>query len=573
MKKISILLFLMAFATMSAQRNITGKITDSQKKPLSGVGIYAPDLRKGTVSKEDGTYTLKNVPEGKIKLIFTSLGFKTISKTTNYTGDSQIINIQLEESPFETDEVIVSTPFNKLQSENVMKVDRIGAKAIQRSGATTLIRGLSSIPGVSQVSTGVAIGKPVIRGLNSNQIVVYTQGIRLENQQFGGEHGLAINDAGIASAEVIKGPASLLYGSDAIGGVLYLNPEHFAPQGKTQVDINQRLESNTVGSNTSFALKTSTNNWNFLARGTYAVHADYKIPTGKRVTNTRFKEKDVKAGIGFHKNNFLSEIRYNYNETFLGIPDDGVVDGIEGQTKVYTPEHPYQKIYNHILSWKNQITFENSKLEAEFGYIHNDRNEFEEGDNPSLEMVLKTLSYNVKYHLPKFGKLKTIFGVQGMHQTNTNNDIAEERLIPDAKVNDFGVFAVGNYPLDENNKVEAGIRFDDRSIDTQKGKQFTEALNKSFNSFTASLGYKTNPFENLTARFNVATGFRSPNLAELSSNGVHEGTQRFEKGNSDLKVEKNVEFDLSLEYKTSHFKFFASPFYNKLDNYIYTAPT
>src|SRR5690606_23279853 len=150
-------------------------------------------------------------------------------------------------SVIEMEEVVLSTPFHKLQRENVMMVEQRSIKELANKGAVTLADGITQIPGVSSVSTGMGIGKPVIRGLGFNRVLVYTQGVRLENQQYGGEHGLGLNDAGISSVEVIKGPAALLYGSDALGGVLYLNPEAFESPGEASADINLDYFTNTQG--------------------------------------------------------------------------------------------------------------------------------------------------------------------------------------------------------------------------------------------------------------------------------------------------------------------------------------
>jgi iron complex outermembrane receptor protein len=190
-------------------------------------------------------------------------------------------------------------------------------------------------------------------------------------------------------------------------------------------------------------------------------------------------------------------------------------------------------------------------------------------------MKLNTFNYNLKYHLPKFGKLETIVGMQGMHQTNTNS--GEEFLIPDATTNDFGVFGTSVYEWGSN-ALQAGLRFDNRKINSEAngilGEEGSfEALDKSYDSFNASLGYKTNLAQDLTMRLNVASGFRAPNLAELTSNGVHEGTNRYELGNPDLETEQNMQTDLNLEYKSGHFEFFVNGFYNHINNYIYTSPT
>jgi iron complex outermembrane receptor protein len=571
MKKYIVALLLGLTTFLHAQNSITGKVTDSKNNPLLGVTVYASDLHKSTKTDLNGMYTLTELPNGNLTLVFSSVGFATQSKKIEKTQNTQTLDVVMDELAFQMDEVIVSTPFSKLQSQNVMKVDRESVKSMQEKGSATLIEGLATIPGVSQISTGTSIGKPVIRGLSGNRVLVYTQGVRLENQQFGDEHGLGLNDSGVENVEVIKGPASLLYGSDALGGVLFFNPEKFALANTFQGDFGQRLFSNTLGSSTTLGLKTSTDNWKYLIRGAYNTQSDYKIPDDDRVTNTRFQEMDFKAGIGYSNAKFSSILRYNYNNLDVGIPEDGIAD----QTTTKKTTFPKQGVFNNLLSLNNTLFFSDSKLDVNLGYIKNDRSEYEDSNVAVLHMILNTFDYNVKYYLPKFGKVETIFGVQGMSQENKN--IAEEFLIPNATTNDFGVFGTGIYDWGSNS-LQAGLRFDYRrlvseenGIDGEEG--YFEALDKNYNSFNASLGYKTNFAKDLTFRLNAATGFRAPNLAELSSNGVHEGTFRYEIGNPNLKTEQNLQTDLDLEYKSTHFEFSVSVFYNHINDYIYSSPS
>ncbi|MFT7334586.1 MAG: iron complex outermembrane receptor protein [Porticoccaceae bacterium] len=554
---------------LQAQNTVSGIVTNIENQVIKGVSIYVPELHKGTTTDDKGEYSLTNLPQGSLKLNFVFLGFSSKYKTIQKLEKENTLNIMLEESIFEMDEVIVSTAFNKMQSQNVMKVEHESIKSLQRKGTATLIEGLATIPGVSQVSTGTSIGKPVIRGLSGNRVLVYSQGVRMENQQFGDEHGLGLNDAGVESVEVIKGPASLLYGSDALGGVLYFNPEKFADANTFKTNFSQKLFSNTLGTNSSLGLKTSTDNWKFLVRGTYNTHSDYRISGGDRVTNTRYNETDFKTAIGYSDSNFSSVLRYNYNNLDLGIPEDGIGDQTSSKNTVF----PRQGVFNQLFSLNSIFYFKDSKLDVDLGYIANDRSEFADSDVAGLHMKLKTVNYDAKYHLPNTGKLESIVGIQGMHQTNTN--FGEEYLIPDALTNDFGVFGTVNFEW-ETNVLQAGLRFDNRQITTEENgtlgeEGYFKAVDKSFDSFNASLGYKTLLMTGMTLRLNVASGFRAPNLAELTSNGIHEGTNRYEVGNSDLKTEQNVQTDLNLEYNNSHFEFFANGFYNHINNYIYTA--
>jgi len=571
MKKILYLLIIGFSGLLNAQNKISGILTDKENQTIKGVSVFISELHKSASTDEKGIYSINNLPLGNIKITYSSLGFISQNKTLLIQNGENKLDVVLEPTLFEMDEVIVATSFHKLQSQNVMKVEHESMKSLQQKGTATLIEGLATIPGVSQISTGTSIGKPVIRGLSGNRVLVYSQGVRIENQQFGDEHGLGLNDAGVESVEIIKGPASLLYGSDALGGVLYFNPEKFAKSEKFEGDFSQKMFSNTLGSNSTLGLKASSENWKYLARRSYNVHSDYKIANGNRVTNTRYNETDLKTGIGYSNSILSSVFRYNFNKLDIGIPENGIAT----QTSNSTTEYPKQSVLNHLLSLNSTLFFNKSKLDIDLGFISNNRSEFQSSPVANLNMKLNTLNYDFKYHLPKAGNLESILGVQGMAQTNVNFGI--EYLIPDAKTNDFGVFGTTNYEW-KSSVLQAGIRFDNRNITSESygisGKEGSfEALSKNYNSFNGSLGFKTNLSKEIMLRLNLASGFRAPNLAELTSNGVHEGANRYEIGNSNLATEQNVQKDINLEYKNSHFEFFANVFFNKINNYIYLNPS
>ncbi len=580
MKNILNALLLLAISSTYAQNTLSGSVNDKNtKEPLIFATIYLPQLEKGTTADDHGHFTLSNIPNGTYAVVVSIIGFETLSQNINFPFKDDL-NLELIPSAIEMEEIIISTPFHKLQSENVMKVERKTIANLKAKGSVTLADGLTTIAGVESITTGVSIGKPVIRGLSSNRVLVYTQGVRLENQQFGDEHGLGLSDAGIESVEVIKGPASLLYGSDALGGVLYLNPERFAQANTDNADASFNYFSNTKGFNTDAGYKASGEHFKFIFRGSLAEHADYNT-ADYRVTNTRFREQDFKAGLGYQKSNFKTEVRYNVNNSKLGIPDE-----LGEQNTNRTPLLPFQEITNHVLSSKSTLFLNKSSFDVNLGLLYNDRKEFEdhhahndhdnhdEGDHEeheehenleaALHMKLMTFNYDVKYNLPTLGKFETIVGVQGMTQSNSN--YGEEELIPDATTNDFGVLATSHIHF-ENSDIQIGARFDHRTIDVISG------VNKDFSSFNGALGYKTKIADIVTARINLASGYRAPNLAELTSDGTHEGTNRYEIGNENLKTEQNFQADLALEYKSEHIEVFANAFYNKVNNYIFISPS
>ena len=573
MKYILSVVLLVSCNLLISQNTLEGTVTDANtNQPIAFANVYLPQLEKGSVTDDNGHYTITNLPNGNYKVICSLLGYETFATTLQLPAKS--LEISLTPSAVEMEEIILSTPFHKLQSDNVMKVEQANVSDFKANGAVTLADGITNIAGVSSITTGQGIGKPVIRGLSSNRVLVYTQGVRLENQQFGDEHGLGLSDDGVESVEVIKGPASLLYGSDALGGVLYINPERFANANESSASGSFNYYTNTQGINTDLGYKSSGDKFKFLFRGGLESYSDYNTKD-YRVTNTRFRSQDFKAGLGYQSTNFKTEFRYNINASKLGIPEE-----LGEQSTDKTPLLPYQELANHVLSSKSTLFFDNSSLDVNLGYIYNDRKEFEEehdhGDeedydeeeheheilDPALHMKLKTFNYDVKYNLPTMGKFETIVGIQGMFQENSN--YGEEQLIPDANVSDFGALAVSHIHFDKVD-VQLGLRYDIRMLETDE-------LDKNFNSFNAALGAKTNLTNNLSLRVNLASGFRAPNLAELTSYGSHEGTGRFEIGDPNLDNEQNIQLDLALEYTSKHIEVFANGFYNLVNNYIYIEP-
>ena len=360
------------------------------------------------------------------------------------------------------------------------------------------------------------IGKPVIRGLSGNRIVTYAQGIRIENQQWGDEHGLGVGAVGIESVEVIKGPASLLYGSDAIGGVLYFIDERYASQNSVEGFFETKFISNTLGSISNGGIKYNKGKLKFNLFGSYSSQADYQIPNSQRVFNTRFNEKNIKGSLGFNTKSWISNVRYSFLQNKFGIVEDAVYSESSDRNFIL----PLQSIDNHNFSFDNTIFTGKSKINLTLGFTTNYRKEFEdEIDHQALGLKLNTLSYNLNWHSPTvLKKINFIVGSQGMYQTNLND--GEEVLIPDAKTMDAGAFLLVNLNLNKL-KIQGGMRLDYRAISTNEmhighhhedGEDGEEevvipALNRYFNGTTFSGGavYSINKFK---FRANVSSGFR-----------------------------------------------------------------
>lgn len=553
-----------------AQSALSGKITETEgDSPVYMAAIYIPDLQRGCLSDSTGHYSLTKIPNGTYKVQYSYLGYQTEIRSIVFDGSTREMNVEMQPSVVETHEIVVTAGYASHQDENPIKVDQLSSRELQRAGGSNLAASLTKTPGISSVSTGSGIGKPVIRGLSGNRVVVFSQGIRIENQQWGDEHGLGISDDGVEKVEIIKGPASLLYGPDAMGGVINIMDEKPAEIHTVKGDFSTKLSSATMGHQTGVGLKGSGDVFRFNVRGSYANHADYRMGDGVKVTDSRFNERGVKASVGMHKGIMASDLHYTLVNTHLGLPEE-----IGDQSNSRTPMLPYQTVTTHILSSVNTLYLEKTRIKCNVGYLANDRREFEDGTTPGLHMNLHTLTWDGRLYMnPKQDKYELIVGLQGMSQTNHNS--GEEWLIPDAATNDVGVLGLGKWNFDHAN-IQAGLRFDNRNIRTMHmsdGDPPGGLVNNNYRSANGSIGISWHPGEVWVLRTNLATGFRAPNLAELTSDGVHEGTNRYEVGNRNLMSEQNLQWDASVHLHGKHVTFDLAGFYNHINHYIYIQPT
>ncbi len=564
------LFLLLTVSTSVLSQDVSLNVLDKEtNEPVPYAQVFFVDYKTGTTTDENGIFNIPDYHLKNLHIQITHVGYEMIDKTINLsTHDEQ--TFYLEQGHFALEEVLVSAPAGRLQGENIASVARKNIEELQRTAPLVLSEAIDNIPGVDQITTGAGIGKPVIRGLSGNRVVVYSQGIRLENQQWGDEHGLGIGEVGIESVEVIKGPASLLYGSDAMGGVLYFVDDRYAKHNSVHGFVQSAFQSNTQGLINKAGLKVNTGRLKYNVYGGYSSHADYKLQISDRVFNTRFNEKTIKGSIGLHKNNWISNVRYSFIKNNYGIVEEALLVNTSDRDFIL----PYQTINNHNLSIENTVYSGDSKLEFTAGYTNNYRKEYEDDiEAHALGLKLNTLTYNFKWYTPQYYRhLDFVFGSQGMVQSNLNN--GEELLIPDANTNDFGVFTLGNLKYDRL-QFQGGLRVDYRNIDTKQmitDERDFPALNRSFSGITFSGGamYKLDLSK---FKINLSSGFRSPNTTELLSNGIHHGENRFIIGNANLSSEKATQIDLSFDYQTDHLSFSINPFFNAIQNYIYLAPT
>ncbi|MDA7798028.1 TonB-dependent receptor [bacterium] len=515
----------------------------------------------------------------------------------------QVTFSQLNDQTVKLDEVVLSLPFNQTLGKSVIKVDKIIFNDLNPILQQYISKSISKLPGVSIVSTGPGISKPSIRGLSYDRVVVYSQGVRLENQQWGDEHGIGVSTSGINSIEVIKGPSYVLYGSDAMGGVLYIEPERYS--NDFSVDYMGLYNSNYNGITNNLGIKGSSGKFSYVARANMVDNQSFSTPDGE-VENTWFKENDIQAGLKYETEKFSSDLRLSMNFSELGLPhmeegdddhDDHDEEGHDDHDEEGHDDHDeeghedhYQELSHTTLTWVNTFDLGNDhELNVTLGRQLNDRKEFggheeeeghddhdEEGHDDhdeeghegheegeaEIDMELSTNTLDISLVMPQSENLNLTIGANILSQENKN--FGHEELIPDAEKKDFGLYALGQITM-ENGAALLGVRYDNRSISSDMGSA-------DFSNFNGSVGIKRD-FKNSSLRFNIGSGYRAPNLIELFADGVHHGTFRYEKGNVSLVAEKSFQTDISFDINNEDSSVSFNLFYNDISDYIYISPS
>ena len=441
----------------------------------------------------------------------------------------------------------------------------VSGKELRQTTSTNIIDAIAKQPGVSQITTGSGISKPIIRGLGYNRIIVMNEGVRQEGQQWGDEHGIEIDPQNVNSVEILKGPASLMYGSDAMAGVLILHGSPILPEGEMKATISTEYQTNNglFDYSLNFAGHQKTFVWD--GRFTDKMAHAYKNKYDGYVPGSQFKERAARLMFGLNDTwghtHLTGSVFHQTPSIVEGERDEetGELECATDNIKTYSKALPFQQIWHYKAVWDNSFNLPKGWLKAIVGYQQNQRQEFEESaDEYELYFKLHTITYDVRYLSQEWNGWKMAGGINGMWQQSLN--LGEEALIPEYKLFDIGGYATISKTMD-NLTLNGGLRYDNRHIDFHS---------RNFGSVSGSIGAVWNVCQHTNLRLNIARGFRAPNMSELGSDGIHEGTLRYEIGNPDLKPEYSWQADLGLDFSSEYISAQVALFANRIENYIFS---
>lgn len=589
---------------------ISGHVISMEGEVLPNATVLL-DNHKVFLCDIHGDFVITGLNHGSHTLRFTYIGFDTLVVKIDLHGKDVHLDVKMRIDDIELSEVIViGDHFRTGRVEQSQTLQVVDADFIKNNNSGTLINSIQKIPGINAINTGVGIAKPVIRGMSFNRVLVMDKGIKQEGQQWGADHGLEIDQYDPEKLEIVKGPSSLLYGSDAIGGAIRILPPALPVYDYMKGEVFLTYKSNNQLAGTSTAIQGSKNDNYFGFRFSTQDFGDYTVPAtffsyngfvlpiyNNQLKNTAGNERNISLAVGTHKDwgaTTLTISNFHQNAGLFagatGIPREYQLEP-DGNTR--NIDMPRQEV-NHLKIISNtKLILGKSWMEIDLGYQHNDRKE--EGSphahgyqptpdgNLALGLDLKTLSANVRHNNSFAEKLTGSIGLQGQWQENKQSGF--EFLLPDFRAGNIGAFVYQEYSPSHHFSMNAGARFDYgfRDIDEHIEPDYTTPetedsimrnpdIYRQFNDFSAALGFSYYPGINFNAKLNIGTSFRMPAPAELSSNGVHHGTFRHEMGDPDLDSERGLQSDLNLTYQENHFFVLFTPFIGYFNRYIYLAP-
>ncbi|RYU78757.1 TonB-dependent receptor [Hymenobacter persicinus] len=610
---------LLAQPTAAQTAMLRGRVTATGGQPLELVSVALAGTSLGTTTDAAGRYELRAEP-GSYEVVFSFVGYGTrkLSAVTR-TGQPTLLNATLQPTAASLREVVVTGVSRATEiRRSPVPIAVLSRRDLSLNSSGNVIdAAVQGVPGLSAVTTGPNISKPFIRGLGYNRVLTLYNGLRQEGQQWGDEHGIEIDQYDIDRIEVVKGPASLIYGSDAVAGVINMLPRlPSGPAGQLHGEVLTEYQTNNNLGGSSVGLHYQQHGWQYAARGSYRLAQAYRNAADGRVYGTAFRELNLTTMAGLEKPWGSTQLYATLYDNGQEIPDgsrdslsrrftrqifEGSQDDVPrrpivpaGALATYRLNDLHQHIQHYRLLSRTHLRLGRGELNALLGAQQNRRREYNHPTAPQqagLFVDLATLNYDLRYAAPTWLGLETTLGINGMRQTNTNRD-ATDFPIPDYTLFDIGGYAFLKRTFGKLD-LSGGLRFDVRTLQwpdfyvetnpttgfARRGRAATAAgLPPQFAAFrthyrglSASVGAAYNLSDRLLLRANVARGYRAPNITEVGSNGLDPGAHIVYLGNRRFGPEFSLQEDLGLSAYLPDAEVSVSGFNNHLTNYIYQA--
>ena len=558
------------FFSFCLHSQTNGVLLNLDRVPIQNASVYIADQDIISYTNEFGEFTFSTkIPKNSI-IEFKKYGYST--KVVNYKGGE--LKVYLEKLHVELDEVGIIDKSQKLGESKTLSIE---TKSLNNNfiSSSSLVETITKLPGINTIGSGLGIQKIVIRGLSGLRVVSYLNGMKVNNQQWANDHGIGFTDLGLSEVELIKGASSLMYGGEAVGGLVFFKDSPFIESKIPSGYIATKFDNSHFLFGNQFGFKWSINNFFINLYGQYDLAADYRLPNNTYLFNSRFRNKGIKFSIAKRTDNTQSIFRYQNNVDEVGIPAHAHGDLSEidindlASSELILPDdfeatRPTQFINNHLFTLENIIFNNQSKYTFFIGHFINHLQEFEKWTIPGFD--IKTNNSIGRFNYKKFYDKFTFNAGTSFEYLDNKNAEATDTLTPNASSKDIGFYSI----LDFENKgvgFNIGVRFDHKNVESSDVN-----FENSYTSFSSSAGFFIEKNDHIS-RLTYSSSFRSPHFSELFSFGLHHGTMRFEIGNLNLENEKSHQFDFKHQWSSQHFAFVVNPFFQYIHNFITINPT
>ncbi|HXB93409.1 MAG TPA: TonB-dependent receptor, partial [Puia sp.] len=607
----SLTVILLGFSnSILAQNAIIGKITDAHDgTPLRGVSVYIPDLKTGAATAADGTYSIRDIPAGTYLMEISIIGYAKQWEKLTVKGPVPKNYALTAASATLADIIVTGVPSATDKQKNPIPITTVGYAQLLENTSTNVIDAIGKEPGVSAMTDGQSISKPVIRGLGYNRVLTINDGVQQVDQAWFDEFGIEADPNAVHKYEILKGPASLAYGSDAIAGVINLLPENALPEGQTKGDILANYQTNNGLINIMGHIAGTKNGITWSARIDNTLSHAYRNPYDGYALNSQFSNFNTDGTIGLHRGWGYTQVHAGYFDMATGIVD-GTRDSATGQLVrqvsypdlnggspsyelpthqeqvSYTPFVINQRIRHTKIVWDNSLAVGTGHINALFSWQKNQRQETNDPTKPNTPDIYYSsngATYDVRYVSPQIGGFNLSGGANGVYQSSRS--LGTLLLIPNYNFFQIGGFVIASQKIGNLN-LSGGLRYDTRTFHGSDHwvDSITQApappegpdafhefqgFTSRFNGMSFSLGGTCELSRILYVKANIARGWRAPNVAECAANGVHDGTVVYEIGDPKLTPETSLEEDVAVGINSPDVSMEADLFYNNIHNFIY----
>lgn len=576
--KIIVLVFVFSVAALAQNNVISGKVLYNENSPLHDASVQITQLKQTVRTDPEGRYEFTNIPAGRYTILVHLEGFTDVSKIIDLTnGASVTLDFQMQITSLNEQVTVTASGTEQSVFDSFQSVNSVGSTRITEKAATSIGEVLENETGVAKRSFGPGTSRPVIRGFDGDRVLVLQDGVRggsVGSQS--GDHGEPIDPLSAERIEVVKGPGTLLYGSNALGGVVNVigNDENQRHEGFRG---NFTAIGGTADSQVALASGLEYGFRNFVFRGNLSGQrtGDYQTPIGS-VQNSASRSNTGSFGIGYYVGKSYINGKYDFDLRRYGVPFAAIFESGEiilpGDTLPVTDEEIDLRQRRHNFRVNGGFRELNnsflSSLQYNLDYTNYRHKEIETIDGLDEVGTIfdnKIFSYRTLFEQTKYNNLTGRFGFEGFSRDYEING-AEQLIEGKVKQNAFSLFGLEELAF-KRVKFQFGARLENNRYNPQN----PNLLDRNFTGISGAVGMNVSLWEGGAFLVNYSNSYRAPALEELYNNGPHIGNVTFEIGNDRLERERANGIDFSLRHLSDRLRITGDVYYYRINNFVFLA--